>query len=934
MQPDSESTISRKVGGSAQRDLTPTQKTATAGANKKNSTMIGGTPTGRSSAKQKTDISQYFKKLDNSVMTTPITNILTKTTTPGARTESPATLLLNRINSNNYTPLMMQEKKTGRTQTQKITSITARNDIECYDEESRDSTTNVVGGDISKTQKVKKALDFFQHSQEEEEDNRNVATTTKTRRRSSIFAAATIMDNGNNKAPPISEDNASMATPSKITRRRSILAVEATETTTLTMQTPNNKNTRRRSSIHTPKNMTMETPSKNIQIQPITEEDESNHQGGEMCGNQTNSSSAAIKARRTLHVAKTMEISEATNTTTSSSNAIKENQPKSSLRRTINSYANKKNASPTNDCSGGNLDLSNVATRRPTCYSVKSMETSSIIAKDGDTKLEKTIEMTNQFFNVLMKKNEQPNEPPKTVAATTNRRRTLYTPKKVSDSTFSKTNGGSQSSAEEGLCITPTASNMHGKVVACSTLLEEEESREKPKLMETPPANATTGKLLEETVECATPLIFSSTRQPGNKRRTLFDVSMDIITQRLQCINQSARRSLAPTTTTLIGGDDDNADVKSCNTPPLPETLVGNRQASFDLENSNSSDQHNVTISRGESIENNDSNGSTPALQKKRKLFAPNELLTPPPINIPAAAVSEQKKRRRTLLPLSQTILSTSSTMSTNDLLSATNESSPQVLKRRSTLDFEQIKKYQNKMSRKTQQGVEANTGGGVGGKHLKAKKPTGLVYTNMHSEQIDVIREVVNKLSAFDIEQTVTDNTTHLVSLEPRRTMNLLRAISRGLWVVDYNWILDSQKAGEWLPEEPYELRSFSRAVEICRSERQAFGEHYKCELFRDLGAFYISLRCYPVTKNDLCELITLCGGRLALSRNKAKYIIGDTNQSLEDKIYVTPYWILDSISQMQIMKIQKYLCVKPGEEMPLPTSPVVVKATAQVEN
>lgn len=53
--------------------------------------------------------------------------------------------------------------------------------------------------------------------------------------------------------------------------------------------------------------------------------------------------------------------------------------------------------------------------------------------------------------------------------------------------------------------------------------------------------------------------------------------------------------------------------------------------------------------------------------------------------------------------------------------------------------------------------------------------------------------------------------------------------------------------------------------------------------------------------------------------SRQKARYIIGDANCNLEDKFYLTPYWILDSITQMQVMKINnKYTYPLPGGEKP----------------
>uniref|UniRef100_A0A1I8PTK2 BRCT domain-containing protein n=1 Tax=Stomoxys calcitrans TaxID=35570 RepID=A0A1I8PTK2_STOCA len=882
MQPDSESSINRR-GGSAQRDLTPTQKT---GAIKKNSTLIGSTPTSSSNTKKKTDISQYFKKLDNGssnkVLTTPIAQSVAASATVS---ESPATQFLNRINSKTTSPFRGQTKKASTTTKQ-------ANNVESYDDdESRESAAI---SDITKTQKVKKALDFL-HTNGDQDKEIFDSPSTRTRRRNSIATtpAAIAAKDDNVCSKQISD------TPSKSNRRRTLLpatefgsklntpskSVPADREVTNNIEssmTPS-KNTRRRSSMHTPKSMTMETPSKGKPIQTILEEDTVTPR----------EESVEKNEGKTLYCTKSMEISKEMGATglvevNSTNNAIKENQPnglRSARRRTMFGSIN----------SGNDIDTSNVTTRqRPTCYSVKPIEANNT--------------GTNGFLS--------------SATTSSNRRRTLYTPKKLNQNNDPKENNARQVDPQlsDGLNVTPTAGNMLGKV-ACSTLLESSDKSIKP--IQTPPANAIAGKLLEETEPCVTPLVFSSTRLPGNKRRTIFDVSMDIITQRLQCINQSARRSLAP----AINREEKNVDTNTIGSGK------SNGKTTEDLSSNASSNTN--------SVENNTESHSTPVLSKKRKLFVPNEVLTPPPI-LPTSASTkinntsvsntpltknllEQKnvtKRRRTLLPLTQqTLLST--TLDSSHVIS---EPPSQLLKRRSTLDFEQIKQIQNKAERKdkcSEDVISATGAANVG----KQKTPV-LVYTNMHKEQTDVIREVVDKLSVFSLEQTVTGNTTHLVTLEARRTMNLLRAIARGLWIVDYNWILDSQKAGEWLAEEPYELRDFSRAVEICRSERQAFGDHYKCEIFRDLGPFYISVRCYPVTKDDLCELITLCGGRLALSRNKARYIIGDTSHTLPDKTYVTPYWILDSITQMQLMKIHKYLCPKPNER-PAPCSPVAMVKT-----
>uniref|UniRef100_A0A0A1WTP1 Microcephalin n=1 Tax=Zeugodacus cucurbitae TaxID=28588 RepID=A0A0A1WTP1_ZEUCU len=185
--------------------------------------------------------------------------------------------------------------------------------------------------------------------------------------------------------------------------------------------------------------------------------------------------------------------------------------------------------------------------------------------------------------------------------------------------------------------------------------------------------------------------------------------------------------------------------------------------------------------------------------------------------------------------------------------------------------------------------------------------------------------RLAIDTLGGLQLNHCVNDDTTHVVSYEPRRTLNLLRGLIRGLWILDYKWILDSLKAGYWLNEEDYELRVFSRAIEICRTERQAFGSTYKCELFADLGTFYISSRCGPISKENLKELIELCGGKVVEHRKRARYILGDPHKTLEDKVYVTPFWVLDSITHMQVMRQQKYAYVTNNVVKPQPPDPQI---------
>lgn len=70
--------------------------------------------------------------------------------------------------------------------------------------------------------------------------------------------------------------------------------------------------------------------------------------------------------------------------------------------------------------------------------------------------------------------------------------------------------------------------------------------------------------------------------------------------------------------------------------------------------------------------------------------------------------------------------------------------------------------------------------------------------------------------MGKFKVEDKVSSNTTHLVAFDDRRTVNILRALIRGIWILQYDWIEKSVAANQWLTEPEYEMRSFSKAVEV----------------------------------------------------------------------------------------------------------------------
>ncbi|KAH8275121.1 hypothetical protein KR026_000131 [Drosophila bipectinata] len=376
----------------------------------------------------------------------------------------------------------------------------------------------------------------------------------------------------------------------------------------------------------------------------------------------------------------------------------------------------------------------------------------------------------------------------------------------------------------------------------------------------------TSSFIVEEPV---TPL-FSSTRLPntkstGNRRRTIFNMDMDVINESIERINTSHRMSMAMAS---------EAELGECR-PQLREPVPSQPEE------------------------------STPREPKRRLLFNPNDEVVVTPqisnkksrLSITGSTGSVQKRRRSLAMPPSTTSSLNVAAITSN------NENKGESANESTTDSFVDAELP-----------VDANATSTVtadGSVQHKAKRSRirTLVHTNMHQEQIQVIHKALRKLRGMRLDPTVTQRTTHLVSLEPRRTLNLLRGLMRGVWIVNYQWVLASMRAGKWVNEEPYELTRFSRAIEICRTERQAFGVHYQCELFRFMEPFYVSSLCQPIQFNNMKELLLLGGGKLTENRFKAKYIIGDKRRAEDERIYLSPYWVLDSITNMQIQRFGKYL-------------------------
>ncbi|XP_017011003.3 LOW QUALITY PROTEIN: microcephalin [Drosophila takahashii] len=370
----------------------------------------------------------------------------------------------------------------------------------------------------------------------------------------------------------------------------------------------------------------------------------------------------------------------------------------------------------------------------------------------------------------------------------------------------------------------------------------------------------TSNSIMEEPL---TPL-FSSTRLPsgqstGNRRRTIFNMDMDVINESIERINQSHRRSLALANEAELG----ECRAVTEQEQPLAEAIPSQEPKRRRLFNPNDE----VVISPPKSSRKSrlSMTGSSSSVQKRRRSLA-----TPAKSSSSEASIAAPVPKAKTITPEEE----------------PKENAVPELEDSLSTIEEAEDRPKSKQRSR------------------IRT-----LVHTNMHQEQIQAIHKALRKLRGMRLDPTVTQRTTHLVSLEPRRTLNLLRGLMRGVWIVSYQWVLASIRAGKWISEEPYELTRFSRAIEICRTERQAFGVHYQCELFRFMEPFYVSSLCRPVQFNNMKELLLLGGATLTENRFKAKYIIGDKRRAEDERVYLDPFWVLDSITNMQIQKFGKYL-------------------------
>lgn len=101
----------------------------------------------------------------------------------------------------------------------------------------------------------------------------------------------------------------------------------------------------------------------------------------------------------------------------------------------------------------------------------------------------------------------------------------------------------------------------------------------------------------------------------------------------------------------------------------------------------------------------------------------------------------------------------------------------------------------------------------------MSLKNKVGVARQNlMNRIKSPYLPQVVQRLGGgkYEVDTRITSKTTHLVCYEKKRNMNMLRSVIRGIWVLDYEWIVKSDALGSWQREEAYEVTIFGNTLTV----------------------------------------------------------------------------------------------------------------------
>ena len=194
--------------------------------------------------------------------------------------------------------------------------------------------------------------------------------------------------------------------------------------------------------------------------------------------------------------------------------------------------------------------------------------------------------------------------------------------------------------------------------------------------------------------------------------------------------------------------------------------------------------------------------------------------------------------------------------------------------------------------------------------KNNKKRKRTSkfLVITGIEKSIRETVIAVVNQLGEYEIQKEVDHNTTHVVSTGKRRTVNVLKAILSGCWLLSVEWVLKSLEKGFWIKEAPFELVNDFPAAKLIREEKSSSPTYcrYQCKLMADIGPIFVS-PCTSPPPQDIVKLVKLSGGTVSTTVRRACVCIGKISAKT-DGVQVSEKWLLDCITQQTVLPFNEY--------------------------
>uniref|UniRef100_A0A914VV13 BRCT domain-containing protein n=1 Tax=Plectus sambesii TaxID=2011161 RepID=A0A914VV13_9BILA len=189
------------------------------------------------------------------------------------------------------------------------------------------------------------------------------------------------------------------------------------------------------------------------------------------------------------------------------------------------------------------------------------------------------------------------------------------------------------------------------------------------------------------------------------------------------------------------------------------------------------------------------------------------------------------------------------------------------------------------------------------------SRKPTSsLVLTSLGTNERNTLLPIIKKLGGYNAAMQVDGSTSHIICKDRRRTLNLLKGVVRGCWIVNDEWVYRSLEMGSWLPEEDFEMADWAPAI-----KKRRVSADQASTLFAGVRSFYIAPDCNP-SVTDLTDLITHSGGKIVPMPRASVFILANRT-TLTDRFLryngvkaVSEKWVLDSIMMDEIQPFDSY--------------------------